>query len=115
MESDGLFQGGVCVTRWERVGRDLVQCLKEEGFPGGTSGKEPACQCKRRRRQGLDPWIRKSPWRKEWQPTLGFLPGESHGQRSLAGCSPWGCKESDMTHTRTLKEEEEGKKKLRQG
>ena len=37
------------------------------------------------------------PWRKEWLPTPVFLPGDSHGQRSLAGYSPWGCKESDTT------------------
>ena len=37
------------------------------------------------------------PWRRVWQPTLVFLPGESHGQRSLVGCSPWGCEESDTT------------------
>ena len=37
------------------------------------------------------------PWRKEWQPTLVFLPGESHGQRILVGYSPQGCKELDMT------------------
>ena len=37
------------------------------------------------------------PWRRKWQPTPGFLPGESHGQRSLWGYSPWGCKESDTT------------------
>ena len=36
-------------------------------------------------------------WRRKWQPTPVFLPGESHGQRSLVGYSPWGCKESDMT------------------
>ena len=36
-------------------------------------------------------------WRKKWQPTPVFLPGESHGRRSLVGCSPWGCKESDTT------------------
>ena len=36
-------------------------------------------------------------WRRKWQPTTIFLPGESHGQRSLMGYSPWGCKESDMT------------------
>ena len=36
-------------------------------------------------------------WRRKWQPTLVFLPGESHGQRSLADCSPWGHKESDTT------------------
>ena len=38
----------------------------------------------------------KIPWRRAWQPTPVFLPGESHGERSLAGYSPWGCKELDM-------------------
>ena len=42
----------------------------------------------------FDPWVGKIPWRREWQPDLVFLPGESHGQRSLAGCSPGVCKES---------------------
>jgi len=42
-------------------------------------------------------WVRKIPWRRAWQPTPIFLPGESHGQRSLVGYSPLGCKESDMT------------------
>ena len=64
------------------------------GFPGGASGKESACQC---RRLGFDPWFRKSPWRRAWQPTPVFLPGESHGQRSLVGYNPWGCTELDMT------------------
>ena len=45
---------------------------------------------------------RKSPWRREWQPTLVFWPGESPGQRSLAGYSPWDCKESDRTGPLTL-------------
>ena len=44
----------------------------------------------------FDPWVRKIPWRRKWQPTPVFLPGESYGQ-SLAGCSPWGHKESDTT------------------
>ena len=52
-------------------------------------------QCWRHRRQGFDPWIRKIPWRREWQPTPVFLPGEFHGQKSLAGYSPRNCKESD--------------------
>ena len=43
----------------------------------------------------FDPWVRKIPWRREWLPTPAFLPGESHGQRSLAGYSSWGCKELD--------------------
>ena len=42
-------------------------------------------------------WVRKMPWRRKWQPTPVFLPRESHGQRSLAGCSLYGRKESDMT------------------
>ena len=48
------------------------------------------------------PWVRELPWRREWQPTLVFLPGESPGQRSLVGYSPWGCKESDITVQLTL-------------
>ena len=60
--------------------------------PGGTSGKEPACQCRRLKRYGFYPWFRKIPWRRKWQPTPVILPGESHEQRSLAGYSPWGCR-----------------------
>ena len=48
-------------------------------------------------RPGFDPWIRKIPWRRKWQPAPVFLPGESHGWRSLVGYSPRGRKESDMT------------------
>ena len=59
--------------------------------------KESACQCKRHRRHSFDPWVGKIPWRRKWQPTPIFLPGKFHGQRSLAGCSPWGRKESDTT------------------
>ena len=64
---------------------------------GSASGKEPTCQCKRHKRHEFDPWVGTMPWRKAWQLTPIFLPGESHGQRSLVGYSPWGCKESDMT------------------
>ena len=46
---------------------------------------------------GFDPWVGKIPWRRKWQPTPVFLPGESRRQRNLAGYSPWGHKESDMT------------------
>ena len=42
-------------------------------------------------------WVEKIAWRRKWQPTPVFLPGKSHGQESLMGYSPWGCKESDMT------------------
>ena len=60
-------------------------------------GKEPTCYCRSHRRAGLDPWVGKIPWRRKWQPTPVFLPGESHGQRSLEGYNPWGGKESDTT------------------
>ena len=49
--------------------------------------KESACQC---RRLGLNPWIRKIPCRRKWQPIPVFLPGKSCEQRSVAGCNPWG-------------------------
>ena len=67
------------------------------GFPGGVSGKEPVCQCRRRKRHEFDPWVEKIPWKRTLQPTPVFLPGKSHEQRSLGGYSPWGRKESDMT------------------
>ena len=57
----------------------------EQGFPGGTSGEEPTCQHRRCKGRGFGPWVRKIPWRRAWQPTPVFLPGESHGQRSLEG------------------------------
>ena len=51
-----------------------------KGFPGGDSGKEPAYQG---RKPWFDPWVGRIPWRRAWQPTSVFFPGESHGQRSL--------------------------------
>ena len=62
-------------------------------IPGGARGKEPICQCRRHKKHGFDPWVRKMPWRRAWQPTPEYFPGEVHGQRSLAGCSQWGNKE----------------------
>ena len=59
--------------------------------------KKTACQCRRQERCGFFPWVGKIPWRREWLPIPVFLPGKSHGWRSLTGYSPWGCKESDMT------------------
>ena len=63
------------------------------------SGKESICQCMG---LGLDPWVGKTPWRRKWQHTPLFLPGEFHGQRSLASYSPWGHKESDTTEQLTV-------------
>ena len=71
-------------------------CQGVYGLPKWHGGNEPACQCRRQKRHGFHPWVGKIPWRRAWQPTAVFLPGESHGQRSLAGCSPWGRKESGL-------------------
>ena len=67
------------------------------GLPRWLSGEESPCQCRSYRRLVFDPWVGKIPWRRKRQPTPVFLPGESHGQRSLAGYSPWGPIESDTT------------------
>ena len=52
--------------------------ISEVDFPGGSDGKVS-------RRPRFDPWVRKIPWRRKWQPTPVFLPGKSHGWRSLVG------------------------------
>ena len=59
-----------------------------------VSDQDSACQC---RRCQINAWVKKIPWSRKPQPTLVFLPGKFHGQRSLAGYSPWGCKESDTS------------------
>ena len=59
------------------------------GLSWWLSDKQSSCQC---RRPGFNPWVRKIPWRRKWQPTPVFLPGESPGQRSLVGYSSWGRK-----------------------
>ena len=71
------------------------------GLPGGASSKESTCQGRRLKRLRFNPWVRKIARRREWQPTPVFLPGKSHGPRGLAGYSPWGCKELDMTEQLT--------------
>ena len=60
--------------------------------------------CQQCRRCQFHLWVGKIPWRRKWQPTPIFLPGKSHGQRSLAGYSPWDCKESDMIEWLTHKQ-----------
>ena len=58
------------------------------GFPGGTVGKESACQRRRHKMSKFNPWVGKIPWKRKWQSTPVLLPGKSHGQRSLVGDSP---------------------------
>ena len=75
---------GIPIPHWLGLG-----WVVRWGFPGGSYGKEPDCQCKR---HGFGPSVGKILWRKARQPTPVFLPEKSHRQRSLAGYSPWGCK-----------------------
>ena len=85
---------------------NLLTNVLEVGLPWWLSGKESACQCRRR---GFKSWVETIPWRKKWQPTPVFLPGEFHGQRSLVGYSLWGHTQlRDWTTTRVLK----GKNKM---
>ena len=73
--------------------RGLRWC--KSGLHKWCNGKESACQCRRHKRHGFHPWVGKIPWKMKWHPTPVFFPGKSHGQRSLAGYSLWGHKESD--------------------
>ena len=69
----------VCFQVWE------AQICYDPCISRWYSSKESSCQCRKRKRHGFDPWVGKSPWRRKWQSTPVLLPGESHGQRSLAG------------------------------
>ena len=81
-ESSNL--GGICIC-------NTLFC---HGLPWWLRWWSICLQCER---PWFEAWVRKIPWRSEWQATPVFLPGEFHGQRSLMGYSPWGHKESDMT------------------
>ena len=75
-------------------------CTDYRGLPGGSDDKGSPCNAGD---TGFEPWVRKIPWRREWLPTLVFMPGESHGHQSIEGYWPWGPKESyvtkQLTHT----------------
>ena len=86
----GKFHHGKSLIPLEGRNEENSRAFKRRHtHPGGLNGKESACQC---RRCGFDPWVREILWRREWLPTPVFLPGKSHGQRSLVGYSPWGCR-----------------------
>ena len=73
-------------------GRDSIYLWNEKDFPGDASGKEFGWQCSRLRRYKFNPWVGKIPWGRKQQHTPVYLLGKSHGQKSLMGYSPWGCK-----------------------
>ena len=102
-----LFTSCASLDKWQRLKLSFTICQmgliiisasqRYLGLPRWCSGKESACQGRRCRREGFNPWVEKIPWRRKWQPTPIFLPRVSHGQRSLAGYSPWSCKKLDTT------------------
>ena len=77
-----------CLTHKFCLNSELAPTLKFLNMPGGTTGKEPTRQCRRHKRHRFSPGVGKIPWRRAWQPTPVFLPGEFQGQRSLKGYSP---------------------------
>ena len=85
----GDGQGSLaCCSPWGHKEWDTTERLTWMaliGLPRWLSGKESTCQCKR---HGFDHWVGKIPWRRKWQPNPAFLPGKSHGQRSLVGYNP---------------------------
>ena len=88
--------GGAVTSENVEIGRD--QNLISKGvFPGGASGKESACQSRRHKTHRFDPGVGNITWRRKWQPTPVFLPGESQGRGSLVGCCLWGRTELDTT------------------
>ena len=78
-----------CSSKLQRQRRVFFTSQFTDKLPWWFSGKESTCQC---RRPGFNPQVGKTPWRRKWQATPEFLPGKSHGQRSLADYSPWGLK-----------------------
>ena len=97
-------QGGILVLLGFQVVRELADGKARLGggihlrlkLPGGLRGKEPSASAGDAGDRDQSPG-QKIPWRRKWQLTPAFSPGEFHGQRSLAGYSPWGRKESDTT------------------
>ena len=79
---------------WSSTSYGITGTVLSKGFPGCGHAKEPTCQCRRPKGQGFKPW--EDPLEEEMT-TQVFLPGKSHGQRSMAVYSPLGRKESDMT------------------
>ena len=72
---------------------NLPLTMMYNGLPKSQSGKESACQHRNLRKCSFDPGVGKVCWSRTWQPTPVFLPGKSHGQRSLVGCNSWGLRE----------------------
>ena len=90
------------ISTIEGPSHHMLLCSLFLGFPAGSDGNQTVKNLPAMQETQVDPWVVQIPWRREWLPTPIFLPWKSHGQRSLAGYSPWGCKESDTAEQLTL-------------
>ena len=72
-------------------------CQWETGFPGGASGREPVCQCRRHKRRTLDPWVGKSPWRRNGNPLQCFCQENPRDRGAWRAMVHGVARESDMT------------------
>ena len=99
--SNGFHAGNCWGRRWKWENKQIYSL---RAFLMAQWVKNPPAR-KGHRRRSFSSWVGKIPWRRKWQPTPVFLPGQPHGQRSLVGYSPWGHKELDtteqLTHTHT--------------
>ena len=97
-EKHGLVPHGWRSRHWVQTPASSEVGLRNlhwhPGFPGDSDGERIRLQCKR---QGFNPWVRKSPWRSARQPTPVFLPGGSRGRRRLEGYGSWGHTDSEAT------------------
>ena len=87
--TDPYLQAGHCFKHFRCINSFTPHYNPSIWLPRWCCPKESACQ---QRRHRFNPWVGKIPWKRKWQPTPVFLPGKSHGQRGLAGYSPWVCK-----------------------
>ena len=108
-ESGGEWRHTILIISSKKICKWPVSTWKNlQSFPGGSvvRSHHHSCQGRSLRSHGLDRWVGKIPLRRKWHPTSVFLPRKSHGQRSLAGYSPWDCKDplnSLSTNTLLLK------------
>ena len=96
VQVQSLVGDSTCHAAWPKD-KQKIKLSSHHVVPGTSQVallvKNLPAKCRRCKRHGIDPGIGKIPWRRKWQPIPVFLPGKSHGRRSLEGYSPWGLKE----------------------
>ena len=97
------FSSALVIAAFNQCHQPSMIWQQMMGSPGGSAYKESACSTGDTGDADSTSEFRRSSWRRKWQPTPVFLPGEPHGQRSLAAYSPKGCKESDTIEQLSMK------------